>query len=197
MTEDQQREALENIGLIKNLVFETKKEMSLSGGGRIAYIWGIFSYVGAVGARLFAFKDAMMGLWWTVLTIIGVIATLVVVKTKMGSQSKGARTEYVRWFVTFWFPLLVLAYTLALFCVFLPGLSEMYITIFILLVISTGYVMLGLMFVRELLVMGALGILSTILTAVFFLEYNDIILGMLFGTGLMITGIIINRKWKA
>ena len=196
MTEDQQREALENIGLIKDLVFATKKEMSLSGGGWIAYIWGIFCYIGTAGTRIFDFKDAMIGLWWTALTVIGVIATLVVVKTKIASQDKGERKEFVRWFVIFWLPLLVLAYTLALFCVFLPGLSEMYITIFILLVISTGYVMLGLMFVREILIMGVLGILGTIITAVFFLEYNDIILGILFGTGLIITGFIINRKWR-
>jgi hypothetical protein len=80
--------------------------------------------------------------------------------------------------------------------VFLPGISKDYIGIFILLVISTGYIMLGLMFVKEILLIGIIGFISTILTAIFFLEYSDIILNILFGSGLIIFGLAANRKWK-
>ena len=102
----------------------------------------------------------------------------------------------MKWFFLFWIPLLILAYTLTLFTVFLPGLSPQYITIFILLVISTGYLILGLLFFKEMLFMGVLGMVSTIITAIFFLEHNEIILSLLFGTGLIISGVLINRKWR-
>jgi len=35
MTEDERQESLENIKLIKEMVFQTKRSMSLSGGGWI------------------------------------------------------------------------------------------------------------------------------------------------------------------
>ena len=92
---------------------------------------------------------------------------------------------------------MALAYTLALFCIFLPGLSPEYITIFILLVIATGYIMLGLMFFRGIFFMGLIGMVGTIITAIFFLDHSEIILGALFGTGLLISGLVINIKWKS
>ena len=193
--EDQKQQALENIELIKEVVFQTKRDMSLSGGGWIAIMWGIFCFVGMLGVRLFLLSGLYAGLWWTALTVITVFATYLFIRTKHTSHPQKHR-QSTRWFFLFWIPLLILAYTLCLFCVFLPGLSPQYITIFILLVISTGYVMLGFMFFKEILLMGALGFVATILTAIFFLEYNDIILSVLFGTGLILTGIFINHKWK-
>lgn len=195
MNEDQRQQALENIDLIKGIVLQTKKEMSLSGGGWIAIIWGIFCFLGILGEKLFRLSGPYEGLWWTILTVIGIFATYLFIRTKHKSYPQKHR-QSVRWFFLFWIPLLILAYTLCLFCVFLPGLSRQYITIFILLVVSTGYLMLGLMFFKEILLMGALGLAATILTAIFFLEYNDIILSVLFGTGLILTGIFINHKWK-
>ena len=196
MIEDQRKQALENIELIKEIVLQTKKEMSLSGGGWIAIIWGIFCFVGFAGERLFLADGPLEGLWWTILTVITIFATYLVVRGRVKSHSQKYRRRYMRWFFLFWIPLLILAYTLCLFCVFLPGLSHEYITIFILLVISTGYLMLGFLFFKEILFMGALGMIGTIITAIFFLEYSDIILSVLFGTGLIITGFVINHKWK-
>jgi len=196
MNEHQQQEALESIELIKEMVLRTKKEMGLTGGGWIAIVWGIFCYLGISGQKLLGLFDAQIGLWWGSLTLVTLAATILIAKANMKTQPQSLRKEYMRWFLFFWFPLLILAYTLTFFCVFLPGISENYITIFILLVVSTGYLILGLLFVKELLIMGALGMVSTILTAIFFLEYNDIILSILFGTGLIITGLFINHKWK-
>jgi len=195
MKENQKQQALENIELIKEIVLQTKKDMSLSGGGWIAIIWGIFCFVGILGEKFFLLRGPYEGLWWTVLSLIALCATYLFVKSKRKSYPQKHRHS-VRWFFLFWIPLLMLAYTLCLFCIFLPGLSPQYITIFILLVVSTGYLMLGFMFFKEILLMGALGFVATILTAIFFLQYNDIILSLLFGTGLILTGIFINHKWK-
>lgn len=196
MIEDQQKEALESIDLIKEIVFQTKKEMSLSGCGWLAIIWGIFCFVGFAGEKLFIVNGPMEGLWWTILTAIAFFATYLVVKSRIKSRPQKHRRRYMRRFFLFWIPLIILAYTLCLFCVFLPGLSPEYITIFILLVVCTGYLMLGFLFVKEILYMGVVGMISTILTAIFFLEYSDIILSVLFGSGLIITGIVVNHKWK-
>jgi hypothetical protein len=196
MTEDQREEALESIRLIKDLVIESKKEIRMAGGGWIAIIWGLFCYVGLIGQRLLIPQGPLMGVWWLGLSLIALTATFLLVKHQTKSQPAKPRYPYMRYMAVFWIPLIILAYTLCMFCVFLPELSRDYIPIFILLVISTGYVMLGFMFVKEILVIGIVGFISTILTAIFFLEYSDIILNLLFGTGLIIFGILANRKWQ-
>lgn len=196
MTIDEKQEALDNIKLIKDLVLQTKKDMNHSGGGWIAIIWGIFCILGIGGVKLLKINGPLEGAWWGGLTVISLLSTYLVVRASIKSQPKKTGREIMRWFFLFWLPLLILAYTLTFFCIFLPGLSTEYITIFILLVISTGYLMLGFLFVKKLLFMGVAGMLSTIITAIFFLEYNDIILSLLFGIGLIITGIVINRKGR-
>jgi len=65
-----------------------------------------------------------------------------------------------------------------------------------LLVVSTGYLIVGLLFYRGIFYMGVIGYVGSLICAVYFLEYNDIILGILFGVGLILTGLVINKKWK-
>ena len=57
MNENQQQEALESIELIKEMVFRTKKEMSLARSGWIAIAWGIFCYLGIAGQKLLNLVD--------------------------------------------------------------------------------------------------------------------------------------------
>ncbi len=194
MTEEDQKEALENIKLIKEMVLQSKRSMNLSGGGWIAIIWGFFCLIGFGGVRMFKISGGLEGLWWGILTIITLLITYLIVRARTRDQSQLAGREIMRWFFLFWLPLLILAYTLSFFCVILPGLTAEYIPIFIFLVVSTGYMILGFLFVKKLLIMGILGMLCTIVTAIFFLEYNDIILNLFFGLGLIFTGIVFNRK---
>jgi hypothetical protein len=196
MNEKIRKEALENIEMIKNLVFNTKQEMSHYGGGWISIIWGIYCFAGFSGHRWLMPKGIWEGIWWMGLSLIGIFASILVIKKQTKNQSREKDRKPLRWFFWFWMPLLVLAYTLCLLVAFTPGISEKYITIFILLVISTGYTILGLMFFREILFMGIIGFVSTSVAAVFFLPQSDIILSILFGTGLIITGLIINKKWR-
>jgi len=197
MTDDEKKQALQDIAYIKEMVSQAKKDISHFGSGWIIMLWGIFCYVGMAGQQLLNMDGPMIGLWWTGLTVVTIILSFFIAKSQMqGEPPKQFRT-YSRWFMIFWLPLLALAYTLALFCVFLPGLSYSYITVFILLVISTGYIMLGLMFFRGIFLVGLIGMVGTIISAVFFLEYAEIILGILFGTSLLISGLVINIKWKS
>jgi hypothetical protein len=196
MTEDEKQRALQDIAYIKEMVSQAREDISHFGSGWIVMLWGLFTYVGVAG-QMFLFTEGLsIGLWWTGLTIVTIILSFMIARSQIrGEPPKKLRT-YARWFMIFWLPLLALAYTLALFCVFLPGLSHDYITIFILLVISTGYIMLGLMFFRGIFLMGLIGMVGTIITAIFFLEYTEIILGVLFGTGLLISGLVVNFRWK-
>ena len=196
MTEDERQEALENIRLIKEMVTRTKQSTNLFGGGWIAIIWGFFCITGMAGVKLLKITGAAEGLWWTTLAVIALLGTYFVVRTKTRAEPKRISQQILHRFFLFWLPLITLAYTLVLFCVFLPGLSTDYITVLIFLVISTGYLILGFLFAKRLLFMGILGLLCTILTAVFFLDHSDIILNLLFGIGLIFIGIVINRKWK-
>ncbi len=196
MENKEKLEALQNIELIREIVTQTKKEMHSYRGGWICIAWGIFCFFGMAGQQWFISQGYMIGIWWTALSAITAIISFLIAKSRIQTESGKYQREFRRWLFVFWGPLLILAYTLCLFCVFLPGLSKEYITIFMLLVVSTGYMMLGFGFFRDILFMGILGMISTIVTAVFFLEYSNIILSTIFGLGLIITGLIINHKWK-
>lgn len=196
MTEEEKRQALENIGLIKDIVTQTNKEMNLSGGGWISIIWGIFCLVGFIGQKLLNLFGPSRGLYWTILGIIGFLLTFFVVKSRLKTQSQKIRGYFIRGFFLFWIPLIVLAYTITALCIYLPGLHHKYIPIFIMLVISTGFLIIGFLFNKEILFMGTIGFVGTVLTAIFFLKHADLALGLLFGVGLIATGLISNLKWK-
>lgn len=196
MNEDKKQEALENIQLIKELVVQTKKHVGYLGGGWISIIWGVFCFVGVAGQRLLIPPGALMGIWWIGLAVIAGIATYLVVKKYLKSQPVQTHHNYSRYFLQFWIPLVLLGYTLAIFIALLPSLSNNYISPVILLVVSTGYIMIGLMFYKGMLYMGVIGYIASIISALYFLEYSDIILGVLFGVGLIITGLVINKQWK-
>jgi len=196
MIEDEKRQALENIELIKEFITQTNRELGYSGGGWISIIWGIFCLVGFGGQRLFNIMRASRGLWWLTLSLIGLLSTYLLVRNRAQTQSQRQRRYLIKGFFLFWLPLLILAYTLAFFCIFVPEISYKYIPIFILLVISTGFLIIGFLFNKEILFMGTIGFFGTIATAILFLNYADVILGLLFGVGLITTGVISNLRWK-
>ncbi len=197
MNEDKRQEALENIELIKELVLQTKRHVGNYGGGWICIIWGIFSLVGVAGQRLFIpHLGTALGVWWTALALVAGFGTYVITRGYAKYQTAKAQHDYMRYFLKFWIPLILLGYTLAIFVVAIPSLSNHYISIVILLVVSTGYITVGFLFYRGILVMGSIGYVASIVCAIYFLEYSDIILGVLFGVGLIITGLFINKQWK-
>jgi len=196
MDEDTRQEALENIELIKELVLQTKKHISQYGGGWICIIWGIFSFVGVAGQRLFIPHGPALGVWWTALAVGAGFGTYVITRSYTKFQPAKAQHDYMLYFLKFWIPLILLGYTLAIFVAAIPSLSNHYISIVILLVVSTGYITIGFLFYRGILVMGSIGYVASIVCAIYFLEYGDIILGVLFGVGLITTGLFINKQWK-
>ena len=196
MNENIKQEALESIELIKELVLQTKKNISHYGGGWICFIWGIFSFVGVAGQRLLVPHGPLTGVWWIALAAITGFATFLVSRHYAKTQPAPDQQNKWRHFLLFWIPLILLAYTLAAFIGFTPSLPDNYISIAILLVVSTGYLILGFTFFKGILYMGIIGYFGSIFCAIYFLEYSDIILGVLFGTGLIITGLFINKQWK-
>ena len=196
MNEDTKQEALENIELIKHLVLQTEKHVGQYGGGWICFIWGVFSFVGVAGQRLLIPQGPLMGVWWIGLAVVAGFATFLVVRRYLKTEPIRAQHDYLRYFLRFWIPLLLLGYTLAISIALLPSLSNQYISIVMLLVVSTGYLIIGFLFYRGMLYMGVVGYIGSIICAVYFLEYSDIILGILFGVGLILTGLVINKKWK-
>jgi uncharacterized oligopeptide transporter (OPT) family protein len=124
------------------------------------------------------------------------MATVMVSRSSMQGQPKKERKDSMRWFLLFWLPLMVLSYTLSFLIALHTAISNDYIACVTLMVISTGYLIIGFLFFRGLLYMGVIGYLSSVLTAVFLPKYGDIILGVIFGVGLIITGLVMNKKWK-
>jgi len=196
MNSEEKKEALDNIKFIKSLIDETKHDIKISGGGWISIIWGVFCLIGSFGQVFLLKPGPVIGLWWILLTVIAVSATIFVTKRANKERSSEFKKYIFKNFIFFWFPIIALAYTLCFFCIFSPDIPKFYIPIFILLVVSTAYIMIGLFFTREVVAMGIIGFIGTIITAAFFIEHATIILGLLFGLGLILTGIIINNKWK-
>ncbi len=200
MEQDERKEALENIELIKEMVFQTKKHLSHYGLGWISIIWGIFCLVGVAGERLLIAyvipHGTLVGLWWLVLTIIAGFGTYLVYRRHLKTEPIKPQNSSFRYFASFWIPLFLLGFTLATFIASISSLSPRYISIVMLLIVSTGYIMLGLTFFKEILYMGIAGYASSILCAVFFVQWSDIILGGIFGLGLILTGLVVNRQWK-
>lgn len=197
MNENKRQEALENIELIKELVLQTKRHIGNYGGGWISIIWGIFSFVGVAGQRLFIpHRGTALGIWWTALALAAGFGTYLIARNYAKTNPIKAQQDYTRYFLKFWAPLILLGYTLAIFISAIPALSNDYISIAILLVVSTGYLMIGFLFYRGILVMGTIGYVGSIVCAVYFPDYSDIILGALFGVGLITTGLFINKQWK-
>jgi hypothetical protein len=137
-----------------------------------------------------------MGVWWVVLAVVAGFGTYLVAWRFTKNQPVRAQQNYMRYFLRFWIPFMLLGYTLATFIALIPSLSNHYISIVILLVVSTGYLIIGLLFYKWIFYMGIFGYIGSVICAIYFLEYNDIILGALFGTGLIITGLFINKQWK-
>jgi hypothetical protein len=196
MKEDKRQEALESIELIKELVLQTKEHMGHYGGGCVSIIWGVFCFVGVAGQRLLIPHGWPLGIWWTGLSIIAGYASFLISRRYLKTQAVRTKHNFMRYFLGFWLPLIFLGYTLTFFIALSPSLSNHYISIVILLVVSTGYIIIGFMLFRGILYMGIIGYIATVISAIYFLEYSDVILGILFGCGLIITGLIINKQWK-
>jgi hypothetical protein len=194
--EKEKREALENIELIKGLIAQTNREMSYSGGGWISIIWGVFCFVGFGGQMLLNPSGLLRGLYWTVLGTIFFLATYFIIKRSVKTKSQKISKHLVRGFFLFWIPLIALALALSSFCLLLPGLSPKYIPVAILLVISTGFLIVGFIFNREILLMGIIGFAGTTIAAIFFMKYISLFFILVFGVGLIVTGLISNRRWK-
>ncbi len=196
MIDEQQKEALENISLIKGLITESRKELQYTGGGWICIIWGLYSLLGYAGQRLFALARLYdwAGLWWVALSVPAFFFSVLVIRNRAKTQSVKLRRTLIRAFLLFWVPLLMLMAVLIVFCLVLNDLPDYYLGPFILLVVSTGYLMLGLLFQRSILVMGILGFAVTLVVTLFFIKQAGLILSLFFGIGLIITGLVLNRK---
>ncbi|MBM3296278.1 MAG: hypothetical protein FJY83_01630 [Candidatus Aminicenantes bacterium] len=196
MTDSEKQEALESIALIKSLVERSHKDMTRSGSGWICIIWGLFTFLGYAGSRLFHGAGAYLasGLWWPFLSVVAFAASVIVIRRKTATRSSKVKGTMTGWFILFWVPLVLLMAALVALCGLLPDLPSKYGLPFILLVVSTGYLMVGLMIHKSLLPMGILGFAGTFVTTVLFMDHAGLILTLLFGLGLIATGLVLNRK---
>ncbi|OGD16759.1 MAG: hypothetical protein A2Y69_02460 [Candidatus Aminicenantes bacterium RBG_13_59_9] len=196
MTDSEKQDALESIALIKSHLDRSQKEMTHSGSGWICIVWGLYTFLGYAGSRLLHLAGAYLlaGLWWPFLAAIAFVVSVIVIRRKTATQSSKIKGTMTGWFMLFWIPLLLLIAALVALCGLLPDLPVKYSLPFILLVVSTGYLMVGLMFHKSLLAMGILGFAGTMVTTLFFIEQAGLILTLLFGLGLIATGFVLNRK---
>ena len=196
MTDAEKQEALESIALIRNLMGQSQSELRHSGGGLISIIWGIFSLLGYGGSYLIGLTGRyhLEAWWWPFLSAVAFLLSVQVIRRRAATESAKVKGTMVRYFLLFWIPLVLLMAVLIAFCLALPDLPMKYMVPFIMLVVSTGYLMLGMIFNKSILVMGVVGFAGTVVTTLFFIEQAGLILSLLFGAGLIVTGLFLNRK---
>lgn len=190
MEEEEKKQALESVELIRKLVSRTKDDMYSHRSDLICFIWGVFSLVGFAGQRwLFRFGRGT-GLWWALLSIAGFAATIIAIKAHKRPEPAKQTRYAMKGFLFFWIPFLLLAYALAFFCMFYPGISSLYIPVAFLLVISTAFMIIGLLFYRSLFILGCAGFAGSVTAVLYFIRYADIVVGFILGIGLIVTGFL-------
>ncbi|MBN1272218.1 MAG: hypothetical protein JXB26_08085 [Candidatus Aminicenantes bacterium] len=194
MDKTDKKQALESVELIRQLASQTREDMYSYRADLICYIWGVFTLLGFSGQRwLFHFSRGS-GLWWAFLSIAGFVATFFVIKAHKRPQPKKQTRHAMKGFLFFWIPFILLAYVLALFCMLSPDIHPAYIAVVFMLVVSTGFMIIGLLFYRVLFFMGCLGFASAVISGIYFVYYADIFLGLIFGLGLIVTGLVSRKK---
>jgi hypothetical protein len=180
-------EAKESLELIKDASQASRQAIARAGTGYLFIIWGIVWLVGYLGSQLL--PGASSGYLWLGLDTLGIVGSVIAILR----QGRRVRSEQTWRLGAFWI-LLLLNGSLMMWVVW-PLSSERYI-LFVTLLVSMGYSLIGLWISTPLAVIGtAISLLAIIgwLLVPSLLGYWLAIVG---GGGLIAAGIYVLKAWK-
>jgi hypothetical protein len=180
-------EAKESLELIKDASRASRQAIARAGTGYLFIVWGVVWLVGYLGSQLL--PGPASGYLWLVLDTIGIVGSVIAILR----HGRRVRSEQTWRLGAFWI-LLLLHGSLMMWVVW-PLSSERYI-LFVTLLVSMGYSLIGLWISMPLAVIGmAISILAIIgwLLIPALLGYWLAIVG---GGGLIAAGIYVLKAWK-
>ncbi|MFD0868519.1 MULTISPECIES: hypothetical protein [Paenibacillus] len=180
-------QALQDIEFIKQLIARNRKKLDHS--PPYLYIWGAYMMIGFVGMH---FDHSVWPNWyWLSGAIVGSILSAAVGMRQSRSSNEQEGGAYA-WM--FWLPFAVMM--LSGFFMLASGIVRVeYASFFWVILVGISYVSLASLAGKGPAVVGCWFILLSILTWLFFREYQFIILGLLGGGSNIMAGIYL--QWRS
>jgi hypothetical protein len=176
-------EARQSLELVRQAAAQTRQAVSRSGTGQLFIIWGTVWLLGFLGTELLGNAS---GYLWLVLDILAGAATVIVAVR----SARRFRSSF-GWRVGMWWVLLM-AYGGIMLWTAWPVTGSRYL-VFVTLLVSFGYVTLGLWFSPPLLYAGlgitALALLGWLLVP----AYLSYLISLLGGGGMIALGVYLRR----
>jgi hypothetical protein len=179
-------EAHESLAMIKEARQATRIALARGGTGYLFVIWGIVWLFGFLGSQLL---DEGAGYLWLALDTFGVLGSTFAILR----YARHVRSPYGWRMGVFW--VLLIGYGALLAWVVWPLDGTQYL-LFVTLVISMGYSMLGLWTSTPLAIMGVAISVLAVLGWQILPEYLGYWLAFTGGGGLIAAGLYVLRAWK-
>ncbi|MNI37730.1 hypothetical protein D3C73_918420 [compost metagenome] len=178
--------ALQDIEFIKQLM--TRNRQKLDQSPPFLFIWGTYMMVGFIGMQ---FDHAVWQMWyWGIASIMGGILSAIVGirQSRHATKQEGGSNGWM-----FWLPFLVVLFS-GSFLMFTGVVKMEYISLFWLNLIGIAYVSMGPLVGKGPVFLGIWFVILSVLVKLFFLDFQFLILGLLGGGSMLVTGLFLLRR---
>lgn len=182
----EQLQALKDIEFIKQLVQRNRRRAGES--SPFLFVWGTYCTLGFLG--LHWLKELYATLYFPIGAAVCMLLS-VWIGIRIGRRNgKPDR----RMGILFWLP--GLAMFIGFYLIMALGLIKPeYISLFSLLITGIYYIQLGSMLGKEMIYLGFWFMIVVVVTRLFFMDVQNLVLGIFGGGSIILTGFIV-RRWK-
>ncbi len=180
------QQALQDIAFIKQLI--ARNQQKLDHSPPFLYIWGTYMTLGYIGMQ---FITTLWPIWfWSCGTIVASILTSIV-GARLPKQPSSQEGGSYGWM--FWLPFAVTLLSWG-FMMAADIVREEYLSVFWCALIGIAYVSLGALVGKGPVILGIWFIVLAIGTRLFFLDYQFLLLGLLGGGSVILTGVLLQLR---
>ncbi|CAH1212578.1 hypothetical protein PAECIP111893_03563 [Paenibacillus plantiphilus] len=181
-------QALQDIEFIKQLMARNQKK--LEQGAPFLFIWGTYMMLGFIGMQFIGLIWAIT--FWPIGSVVGGILSAIIGirQSRESGVTKGGRGDWM-----FWLPFLVMilaGYSLMA----LDIVRKEYLGFFWLTLTGVTYVYLGTLIGRGPIILGIWFIVLSVLTKLFFIEYQNFIFGLMGGGSIVLMGVFLQLRGR-
>lgn len=182
------QQALQDIAYMKRLIARNMSKLDRS--PPYLFIWGTYIMLGLVGMQV---NDTVWPIWfWSVGAVIGgALSALAGIKqSRSAAVQEGGSYGWM-----FWLPFVMVLLSGCLMMAM--GIVEMdYAALFWMMLLGVSYVSLAPLAGKGTVILGIWFIVLSALTRLFFLDYQYLVLGLLGGGSIVVTGLLLKRRGR-
>lgn len=187
-TTEEALQALKDIEFIKHLVDRNRKKAHNS--APYLYIWGTYCTLGYLAMHFY--RHPSINWYWLIASLICSILTAIVGIRQ--TRKYGPRESDRSYGMIFWGPAIA-AFGTAYALILLGAINVQYIPILFMLTTGLLYINYGTLLGRVFSLLGWWFIVLSIVTGKFFFEQQLLVLGLLGGGAIILTGVLVQR-WE-